>query len=293
MTTASIVLTGCGGGNDLEGIEVSKSGTPKVKVEKDYTTDKTESKVVSKGGGEEIAAGDTIKINYVAVNGRTGKEFDNSFKNETPMTLTLNEKTALPGFYKGLVGQDVGSRVLVSVPSEDGASLLQSVESLGLEKDDTMVFLFDLVAKIPPKAEGKAVKAPASVPKLTYGKDQQPVKFATTKKTATKLTKSASHVLIKGAGDPIEKGATLSVQYVGQKYPAGDVFDESWSTGPRQISIAEGSAVPCLTDLVPGHTVGSRIVVTCTTDDAYGKDAKKNGQPEGPLIFVLDLLDAS
>ncbi|MCD9152807.1 FKBP-type peptidyl-prolyl cis-trans isomerase [Aeromicrobium duanguangcaii] len=293
MTTASIVLAGCGGGNDLDGIEVSKSGTPKVKVEKDYTTEKTEAKVVSKGGGDEIKSGDTIKLNYVAVNGRTGKEFDNSFKNETPMTLTLNEKTALPGFYKGLVGQDIGSRVVVSVPSKDGASLLQSVESLGLEKDDTMVFVFDLVSKIPPKAEGKAVKAPASLPKLTYDKDQQPAKFVKTKKTAAKLGKSGSYVLIKGEGDKVEKGATVTIQYVGQKYPAGDVFDASWASGPRQISLAEGNAVGCFTDQVPGNTLGSRIVVTCTTDDAYGKDAKKNGQPEGPLIFVVDLLDAS
>jgi FKBP-type peptidyl-prolyl cis-trans isomerase len=290
MTTASFVLAGCGGGNDLDGIEVSKADTPKVTVEEDYTATKTESRVVSKG--DEVAAGDTIKINYVAVNGRTGKEFDNSFKNETPMTLTLNEKTALPGFYKGLVGQDIGSRVLVSVPSKDGASLLQSVESLGMKKDDTMVFLFDLVAKIPAEAKGKAAKAPTSLPKLTYDKDKRPAKFVKTKKT-TKLTESGAYVLIKGTGEPVAKGATLSVHYVGQKYPAGDVFDESWSSGPRQLSIAEGSAVPCWSDQIPGNTLGSRIVVTCTSADAYGKDAKKNGQPEGPLIFVVDLLDAS
>lgn len=293
MATASFVLAGCGGGTDLDGIEVSKGSTPKVTVEQDYTTEKTESRVVSEGAGDEVAAGDTIKINYVAVNGRTGKEFDNSFENETPMTLTLNEKTALPGFYKGLVGQDIGSRVLVSVPAKDGVSLLQSADSLGLEKDDTMVFLFDLVSKVPTQASGKAMKAPASLPKLTYDKDKQPAKFTKTKKTPAKVSKSDSAVLIKGTGEKVAKGATLSVQYVGQQYPDGQVFDQSWATGPRQISIAEGSAIPCWSDQIPGHTLGSRVVVTCSSDDAYGKDAKKNGQPDGPLIFVVDLLDAS
>ncbi|GEO89153.1 peptidylprolyl isomerase [Aeromicrobium flavum] len=292
MTTASFVLAGCGGGNDLDGIEVSKADTPKVTVEEDYTATKTESRVVSKGGGDEVADGDTIKINYVAVNGRTGKEFDNSFKNETPMTLTLNKKTALPGFYKGLVGQDIGSRVLVSVPSKDGASLLQSVESLGMKKDDTMVFLFDLVSKVPTEAKGKAVAPSATLPKLTFDKDKHPAKFVKTKKTAP-LKKSGLEVLIKGTGDPVAKGATLSVHYVGQKYPAGQVFDESWSTGPRQISIAEGSVAPCWSDLIPGNTVGSRVVVTCTVEDGFGKNAKKEGKPDGPLIFVVDLLDAS
>ena len=293
VATASFVLTGCGGGTDLDGIDVSKGDTPKVKVEKDFETEKTQTRVVNEGGGEKVAEGDTVKINYIAVNGRTGKEFDNSYKNESPMTLTLNKKTALPGFYKGLVGREIGSRVLVSVPSKDGASLLQSADSLGLKKDDTMVFLFDLVSKVPTEAKGKAVKAPATAPKLTFNDKKQPAKFVKTKQTKAKIAKSSSHVLIKGTGEKVKDGATVSVQYVGQKYPDGDVFDESWSTGPRQLSLAKGGVIDCWSEQLPGHTLGSRVVVTCSSDDAYGKDAKKNQQPDGPLIFVVDLLDAS
>jgi len=293
LVTASFVLTGCGGGTGLDNVEVSKGDTPKVTVEKDFETEKTQTRVVNDGGGDEVAEGDTIKINYIAVNGRTGKEFDNSYKNESPMTLTLNEKTALPGFYKGLVGKQIGSRVLVSVPSKDGASLLQSAESLGLEKDDTMVFLFDIVSKVPNEAKGKAVKAPAWAPKLSYNDKKQPAKFTTTKQTAAKMPKTRSYELIKGTGDKVKEGATVSVQYVGQKYPDGDVFDESWSTGPRQLSLAKGGVIDCWSEQLPGHTLGSRVVVACSSDDAYGKDAKKNQQPDGPLIFVVDLLDAS
>ena len=292
MVTASFVLTACGGGTDLDGISVTKGDTPEVKVDTDFTTEDTETRVVNSGDGDEVKDGDTVKINYVAMNGRTGKEFDNSYKNESPMTLTLNEKTALPGFYKGLVGQDVGSRVLVAVPAKDGVSLLQSAETLGLEKDDTMVFVFDLVSKVPTEASGDAQKAPATLPKLTYDEAKHPEKFAATKKTA-ELKKSASHVLIKGTGEKITEGATVSAHYVGQLYPDGEVFDESWSKAPIQISLAEGAAIGCWTEQIPGHTVGSRIIVTCTADDAYGKDAKKNGQPAGPLIFAVDLLDAS
>ncbi|WP_313403959.1 FKBP-type peptidyl-prolyl cis-trans isomerase [Aeromicrobium sp.] len=293
VVTASFVLTGCGGGTDLEGIEVTKGSSPKVTVEKDFETEKTQTRVVNDGGGEKVGDGDTVKINYIAVNGRTGKEFDNSYKNESPMTLTLNEKTALPGFYKGLVGKQIGSRVLVSVPSEDGASLLQSAESLGLEKGDTMVFLFDLVAKVPTAASGKPQKAPATSPKLTYNDKKQPAKFVKTKKTKAKVTESSAYVLIKGEGEKVVKDSTVSVQYVGQKYPAGDVFDESWSTGPRQLPLTEGNILDCWRDLLSGQTLGSRVVVTCSAADAYGKDAKKKGQPDGPLIFVVDLLDAS
>lgn len=293
LVTASFVLAACGGGTDLDGIEVTKGSSPKVTVEKDFETTETQTRVVNDGGGDKVEAGDTVKINYIAVNGRTGKEFDNSYKNESPMTLTLNEKTSLPGFYKGLVGKQIGSRVLVSVPSEDGASLLQSAEQLGLEKDDTMVFLFDLVAKMPTEASGKAQKAPATAPKLTLNDKKQPAKFVKTKKTKAKVTKSSAHVLIKGTGEKVAKDSTITAHYVGQKYPDGDVFDESWSTGPRQMPLTEGNILDCWRNLLPGQTLGSRVVVTCSMEDAYGKTAKKEGRPEGPLIFVVDLLDAS
>ena len=87
----------------------------------------------------------------MAVNGRTGKQFDNSFTSKSPLTLTLDEHSALPGFLKGLTGQKVGSRVLVAIPPKDGFG--QARTELGIKADDTMVFLFDIVAKVP--AEGR------------------------------------------------------------------------------------------------------------------------------------------
>ncbi len=291
--TISFVLTGCSGGTDFDAITVTTSAAPKVKVEQDFSTDKTETRVIAKGEGEKVVLGDTVKINYIAVNGRTGKEFDNSFTNKTPMTLTLNEKTSLPGFKEGLVGQNIGSRVLVAVPSKDGAALLQSAETLGLKKDDTMVFVFDLLSVVPAQATGKALKSPSWLPTLTTDKDKRPVKFVATAKTDKNVDKTSATVLIKGTGDPVKAGQTVTAHYVGQKYPAGDVFDESWSTGPRPISLAKGAAIPCWTDKLVGQTIGSRVVLVCSSEDAYGKSAKAEGRPDGTLIFAVDILDAS
>lgn len=294
MATAALALTGCSGGSGLDGIDVSSGDTPKVTVDKDFAVTKTETRVIDEGDGDKVKTGDTVEVNYVAVNGRSGKEFDNSFKNKTPMTLTLSEKSALPGFEKGLVGQTVGSRVLVAVAPKDGASLLQSTESLGLKKKDTMVFLFDLESVVPTEASGTAQKVPASVPTLTYDENKHPKKFTATKQTAKKLDKSAVHTVIKGTGKPVEKGQTITIHYVGQKFPAGEVFQESWTAGtPLPVSLAEGASVPCFSNLLPGQTVGSRVIVECTTNDAYGKDAKANNRPDGPLIFAVDILSAS
>lgn len=294
VAASTLLLTACGGGaGDLDGVEVTKGDAPKVTVDKDFTSKETTTKVVKEGGGEEIKEGDTAKINYIAVNGRTGKEFDNSFSSDRPMSLTLNESTALPGFQKGLVGQKVGSRLLVAVSSEDGASLLQSADSLGLKKTDTMVFLFDIIAKVPAEASGTAQKLPSDVPAITYDKDKHPNGFKKSKKTAKKLDKTDSFVVIKGTGEKIKKGQTLTAQYVGQHFPAGEVFDESWTSGPRQFAIGTGAVIPCWDSQLVGKTLGSRVVVECTADDAYGDSAKSKGMPEGPLIFVVDLLDAA
>lgn len=293
LVVLGLLLTGCGlNSTPLEKIDVTKGDIPEVSFKKGLTAKETDTRVITKGDGDKLESNDMIKINYIAVNGRTAEEFDNSFESENPMSLTLSEETALPGFYKGLVGQNVGSRVLVVVPPADGVEKLASLEGLDLEKDDTMVFLFDILSKVPTEAAGEAKKAPAHLPKVVLNDDKQPTGFKATKTSDKKLTKTQSAVLIKGTGPKIKDGQTVTAHYVGQHYPDGDVFDESWTTAPRQFGLAQGAVIDCWTSELIGQTVGSRVIVACSSDDAYGKDAKEMGRPEGALIFVVDLLDA-
>lgn len=287
-----LVLAACGSSKGLDDIQVSKGDTPKVKMESGFTEESTTTRLIREGDGEEVKTGDTVKLHYIAMNGRTGKEFDNSFTTNRPMSLTLNGETTLPGFQKGLVGQNVGSRVLVAVPPADGAELLQSGEDLGLKKEDTMVFLFDILSLVDQIASGTPKKAPADLPAVKVDDQNRPQEFRVTKTTAKKLTKTKSAVLIEGDGPKLEKGQTLTAHYIGQKYPAGDVFDESWSTAARSFPVGVGGLIACWDNELVGKTLGSRVIVACTSKDAYGKDAKDNGQPDGPLIFVIDLLDA-
>src|SRR5690606_10983854 len=130
-----------------------------------------------------------VKVNYVAINGRTGKEFDNSFTSDKPLTLTLSEKEILPGFVKGLKGKTVGSRILVAIPPKDGFG--QAQPDLGMKADDTMVFLFDVVAKVPTAAAGKAKALPKDLPKLVLDDKQQPSKFEKTGATDAKKDKAS------------------------------------------------------------------------------------------------------
>lgn len=299
---ASLFLAGCGGSDsdggsdatgDIDDITVSTADSPKVTVDKGFAVDKTASKVITEGGGEAIAEGDAVKVNYVAVNGRTGKQFDSSFTTKTPMTMTLSTETILAGFVKGLDSQKVGSRVLVAIPPADGFG--QAREDLELKADDTLVFLFDIVSKVPTEVTGKAKDLPSSLPEITLDADQHPAGFAKTGKTKATQTKPSAHVVIQGDGPVLEAGQTLTAQYVGQVYPDGEVFDESWTTGARSFPVGTGGLIKCWDDLLVGQKLGTRVVLVCPADTAYGDSPQEGGviKPGDTLMFAIDLLDAS
>ena len=260
-------------------------------VAKDFSTGSTQTRLITKGTGEKVATGDSVKVNYVAVNGRTGKQFDNSFTSKSPLTVTLDETSALPGFLKGLEGQNVGSRVLVAIPPKDGFKAART--ELGIKADDTMVFLFDIVAKVPTEASGKTRKAPQDIPAVVQT-DDHPSGFKPTKKTPDTISKPGVHVLIEGDGAVVKKGQSITAHYVGQVYPDGKVFDSSWTKGsPATFSLDQ--VIACWKDLIPGQKVGSRIELVCPADAAYGDSPQPgSGIKAGDsLVFAIDLLDAS
>ena len=296
LAATSLVLAGCGSDGSAGGlgdVKVSKSAKPKVTVDKGFTATKTASKVLTSGSGDALASGESVKVNYVAINGRTGKEFDNSFSSDKPLTLTLSDTSVLAGFVKGLLGKKVGSRVLVAIPPKDGFG--QAQPDLGMKKDDTMVFLFDIVAKVPAIATGKPKALPKDLPKLELNSDKQPTKFTKTSSTAPTADKASSHVVIEGTGPAVKLGQTLSVHYLGQIYPAGKTFDSSWARkAPSSFALAEGQLIKCWTDQLVGKKVGSRVVLVCPADVAYGKEGSGEDIKAGDtLIFSIDLLDAS
>ena len=300
---ASLLLAGCGGSDDttaagnLNDVKVSSGDNPKVTVAKGFAVTKTSSKVLKGGDGDDIVEGDSVKVNYVAVNGRTGKQFDSSFSTGSPYPVDLIKDKILPGFIKGLAGKKVGSSILVAISPTDGFGQAQA--QLDIKKNDTLVFLFDVVSKVPTEASGTAEKLPSSLPEITYDADNHPDGFKKTADTKAKQTEPSAHVVIQGDGPVITAGQTVRFEYAGQVYPDGNKFDESWSRAdPTLYPIGEGNVIKCWDQLIPGQKVGSRIVLVCPSSVAYGDDP--NDPQRSPdiaagdtLLFAIDLLDAS
>lgn len=294
VVTAGLLLSGCSSDTDdgsLDSIDVSGTDKPTVKVDKGFEASSTTTRVITEGDGDKIVEGDAVSINYLTVNGRTGKQFDNSFTGGSPMVVTLSKDTQLlAGLVKGIIGQRIGSRFLVAIPPKDGFDAAN--DSLGLKADDTMIFLIDAVSKVPQEASGKKADLPDSVPSIVLDDDGHPSGFKAGKSVA-KDPKTSSHVVIEGDGPKLEAGQTLLAQYVGQVYPDGAVFDESWSSKAASFQVGTGQVIKCWDDQLVGKKIGSRVVLVCPADVAYGDQDRGDIKAGDTLLFAVDLLAAS
>jgi len=96
-----------------------------------------------KGAGSVVKSGQTIKVNYTGVLWKDGKKFDASGDHGAPVNIQIGTGKVIPGWDKGLVGQTVGSRILLVVPPADGYGAKGSPP---IGPKDTMVFVVDILA---------------------------------------------------------------------------------------------------------------------------------------------------
>jgi len=95
------------------------------------------------GKGEKVAEGDNVTVQYQGVNWTSGKVFDESWSRGTPSSFATNQ--VIPGFGAALVGQTVGSRVVVLIPPAEGYGA-NGNSGAGISGTDTLVFVIDILA---------------------------------------------------------------------------------------------------------------------------------------------------
>ena len=102
-------------------------------------------KTLIKGTGAVVKKGQDLAVQYTGVIWRTGKVFDSSWSRNQPLTTVIGEGQVIPGWDTGLVGQTVGSRVLLVIPPADGYGTSGS-SAAGIKGTDTLVFVVDILA---------------------------------------------------------------------------------------------------------------------------------------------------
>lgn len=120
---------------------------PTVKIPSAPAPSTLQVKTLIEGTGKPVAKGQTLIGQYDGVLWRTGKEFDSSYKHGSPAGFPIGVGQVIPGWDKGLVGQKVGSRVLLVVPPKEGYGP-QGSQQAGIKGTDTLVFVVDILGAV-------------------------------------------------------------------------------------------------------------------------------------------------
>ena len=254
-------------------------------------------RVLKPGAGAVIAKGQNVTVDYVLLNGKDGKEADTTF-GKSKVSFLADPGQLLPGLANGMIGQKVGSRVLVGVAPQDGFNGGAGNAQLGFGKDDPLIFVLDLasaVTPVPPlaKAAGTPVTPPAGLP--TVKEDAKGVPVITMPKTAAPTT-LVLQPLIKGEGAVVRKGQRIIASYVGAVYGTGKVFDSSFASGKKlEVPIGVGQLVPGFDKGIVGQTVGSRMLLVLPPAEGYGTTGNEQAGIKGTdtIVFVVDILAAT
>ncbi|MFJ1705083.1 FKBP-type peptidyl-prolyl cis-trans isomerase [Kitasatospora sp. NPDC088346] len=101
--------------------------------------------VLVKGDGKEVTSGQTLLVQYTGVVWADGKQFDSSWSHGGAQALQVGTGSLIKGWDQALVGQTVGSRLLLVVPPSLGYG---DKASGAIPANSTLVFVIDILAAV-------------------------------------------------------------------------------------------------------------------------------------------------
>lgn len=232
--------------------------------------------VVSEGDGPVVASGDLLAVDYLGqIYG--GKVFDNSYDRKEPSAFGIGSGKVIPGWDNGLVGMKVGSRVLLSIPPDQGYGP-DGNDQAGIAGTDTLVFVVDIVGTYPPGVGGQADASKADAPPsgITVGGELGALPTVSVAKGTAEPKDTRTTVLATGTGEKLPEGLAI-LQYVAVDWDDQPV-ESTWDTPPAPASLAKsGGGTPF--DSLVGVPIGSRVLLELPA-----------AQSGGPYAVVVDVV---
>ena len=254
-------------------------------------------KTLYQGTGATVTSSEGMMGNYASYDwsATTHKLLGSTFEQGPP---ALFAGQLLPGLEEALLGQKVGSRVVVAIPPADGfGSTGNSQEGIG--PDDTLVFVVDIdssfdTASVPGKQISDGGGTLPTVTPPAAGSTDGPT--ITIPRSVTPPATLQVKPLIKGTGPVVKQGQNIAVQYTGVIWRTGQAFNSSWQTKtPLTTSIGTGQVIKGWDTGLVGQTVGSRVLLVIPPADGYGSAGQSSVGINGTdtLVFVVDILAAT
>ncbi|MCA1780972.1 MAG: FKBP-type peptidyl-prolyl cis-trans isomerase [Dermatophilaceae bacterium] len=268
--------------------------TPGVSFEPgSVSVEQSEARVITAGDGAELGGTELLSFDYAIFSAETAEEVSSSYPTQ-PVGLDLSDESVLPGLASTLTGQTLGSRVLLALPPQDAFGEEGNPE-LGIEGDETILFLVDLISAVTPlsEANGTAVEPVEGLPtaEVTAGEPATitiPEGFEDPDATVVQP-------LVEGEGPEVAAGQTIRVSYTGATTRDGNVFDSSANapTGFAEFPIGVGRVIQGWDTGLVGQKVGSRVLLVIPAAEGYGEEGSPPDIQGGDtLVFVVDILAA-
>lgn len=132
----------------MPAVTSAPDGRPGIAVPNTAPSNELRVSTLIKGEGPEVEEGDTLVVHYLGVIWGGGV-FDSTWEKDRPVDLVAQSFIdnggvgVVPGFAKAVIGQHVGSRVLVAIPPSEGYPAGQAPTSI--PADSTMIFVIDIL----------------------------------------------------------------------------------------------------------------------------------------------------
>jgi peptidylprolyl isomerase len=128
----------------LPEVTLGKAGKPTVTMPDGNAPTDLVVQPLIKGTGSAVAAGQSITVHYTGMIWNSGKQFDSSWDRGAPAEFTIGTGNVIPGWDSGLVGQTIGSQVLLVIPPDQGYGSTGNTNA-GIKGTDTLVFVVDIL----------------------------------------------------------------------------------------------------------------------------------------------------
>lgn len=295
----SLVLSGCAAqperaaypaGPAASAVSVEPGSPPRLIMPTPLVAQSVECRSIVSGSGGYAKAGQTVALDMVIYNGRTGGLIQSTNWTGSDRQLFTIGDHVLPGLAKGLSCARPGEEFVLTVPATEAFGD-QGNAQLGVSAGDTLVFYIASRAVYLAQADGVPQLAQAGMPSVVLAPNGQPG-ISLPKTAPPKSLRIAT--LKAGNGPVVGDGDTVTLHYTGLVWGNGRVFDSSWTKGtPLQTVVSTGSAANLISGFakaIIGQHVGSQVLAVIPPDEGYG-DAAQSGIPAGStLVFVIDIL---
>jgi FKBP-type peptidyl-prolyl cis-trans isomerase len=139
------------GGGTLPTVGSAQGAAPSVTIPTNSPPTTLAVRTLIKGSGPKVGKGQLVVVQYVGLVWASKKVFDASWGRGSPSAFSVGASPSqvIPGWDKGLVGQNIGSRVLLVIPPADGYGKAGNSQA-GIKGTDTLVFVVDILGAYGP-----------------------------------------------------------------------------------------------------------------------------------------------